>query len=97
MPLTASALKARTPRRGETRYDDGRAVMSVMPVDDAGLARYIHCWHPAADHPMNQRGELETVTLHDATRKKVLVSAPGVLDSVSLPPLERSVNRASLS
>lgn len=38
-----------------TRYDDGRPVMSAMPM---GGGCYAHAWHPDRTHPMNNRPDL---------------------------------------
>jgi hypothetical protein len=67
-----------------TRYDDGRPVISAMPME-AGL--YVHVWHPDPAHPMNNRCELDVITTADGGRKRMVVSAPGCIDAVSLPEI----------
>ena len=61
-----------------TRYDDGRPVMSAMPMGGC----YAHAWHPDRTHPMNNRCELDVVTTPDGVRGRIIVSAPGHLDAV---------------
>jgi hypothetical protein len=67
------------PERWATRYSDGRPVISAMPME-AGL--YVHTWHPDPAHPMNNRCELDVITTPDGTTKRIIVSAPGVIDAV---------------
>jgi hypothetical protein len=67
-----------------TRYDDGRPVISVMPI---GPGVYVHAWHPDRTHPMNSRCDLDVITIPDGTRKQMVVSAPGCIDAVSLPEI----------
>jgi hypothetical protein len=64
-----------------TRYDDGRPVMSAMPM---GGCCYAHAWHPDRAHPMNHPCELDVITTQDGTRKRTIVNAMGFLDSVTL-------------
>jgi hypothetical protein len=65
-----------------TRYSDGRPVMSAMPMDGGC---YAHAWHPDRTHPMNNRcEELDVITTPEGTRKRIVVSAAGFLDAVTL-------------
>lgn len=41
--------------------------------------------HPSPTHPQNSPCELDLITTADGTRKQMLVTAPGVIDAVSLP------------
>ncbi len=63
-----------------TRYDDGRPVLSAMPM---GRGCYAHAWHPDRTHPMNNRCELDVITTPDGARRRIIVNAPGFLDSVA--------------
>jgi hypothetical protein len=73
------------------RYSDNRPVISAMALDDSGSGEtFVYCWHWDCAHPANQRGEIQTVTAADGTRKRILVAAVGHLDSVSLPSIEVS-------
>jgi hypothetical protein len=65
-----------------TRYGDARAVMSAMPM--AGVC-YAHAWHPDHTHPMNNPCDLDVITTPNGNRKRIIVTAPGFLDAVSLP------------
>jgi hypothetical protein len=67
-------------------YGDGRPVISAMPIDGGGPAIYVHVWHPDRTHPMNNRCELDVITTAEG-RKQMLVTAPGVIDAVSLPEI----------
>ena len=70
------------PEAWAARYDDGRPVISAMPLGErTGL--YVHVWHPDRTHPMNNPGELEVVTTPDGNRKRIIVAAPGCIDAVT--------------
>jgi len=66
-----------------TRYSDRRPVISAMPMD--GGYCYVHAWHP--DPSVNNRRDLDVVTTAGGTRKQMIVTAPGVIDAVSLPEI----------
>lgn len=65
------------------RYDDGRDVTSSIALED-GL-HYSRVWHPRPEHQINLPcNNLGTVALRDGTLKRVIVSAPGILDAVTV-------------
>jgi len=61
-------------------YASGRQVMGRLQI--CGDSEYLHPWHPfpGQDSPR----EIRTVTTRNGTRKRIIVSAPGHLDSVTL-------------
>jgi hypothetical protein len=62
----------------ENRYTDGRAVISTL---DLGSRIFIKVWHPDFNHPMNAPAE---VGVDYEAGRRVIVAAPGHLDSVPL-------------
>jgi hypothetical protein len=72
----------KNPEVWATHYDDGRPVISAMPI---GQGLYVHVWPVDPTHPMNSRCELDVITTPDGAPKQMIVSAPGVIDAVSLP------------
>jgi|SRR5271166_1449611 len=77
------------PEAHASRYSDGRPVISAMPLD-AGPVLYVHAWHPDPTHPMNNPCELDVITTPDGVRRRVIVSAPGHLDAITLPETTRA-------
>jgi hypothetical protein len=64
------------------RYSDGRRVVTGLTV---GNGCYAYTWHPDRAHPANAPSERGFITTPDGTSKRVVVSAPGFLDAVTLP------------
>lgn len=62
-------------------YSDGRPVETTLNVG-AGT-RWVHTWHPHPDHPRNKPGDVGEMITRSGTRKRIIVSAAGVLDAVS--------------
>jgi hypothetical protein len=61
-------------------YADGRTVASHLTFDED--TQYVHCWHPIPFQ--NYPRELRTLTTRNGTRKRVIVTTPGILNSVTL-------------
>jgi len=62
------------------RYATGRPVMGRLRICDG--SQYLQPWHPDPAHDSPR--EIRTVTTRNGTRKRILVSAPGHLESVTL-------------
>lgn len=65
-------------------YDDGRAVVSIVPLDDDGhfLA---HVWDPRPDHPTNSPHVVSTGIPFEGMLVDLVVSGRGVIDVVRRP------------
>jgi hypothetical protein len=61
-------------------YADGRPVMGRLRMCDS--SQYLQPWHQYAFQDTSR--EIRTVTTRNGTRKRVIVTAPGILDSVTL-------------
>ena len=71
----------RSPETWVDRYADGRAVVSWVNVGDRS---YVRSWHPDKSNEMNRPGPANVITDANGTRKQVIVSAPGHLDTITL-------------
>ena len=60
-------------------FADGRPVMGGLRMCDG--SQYLQPWHPYAFQDTSR--EIRTVTTRNGTRKRIIVSARGVLDTVS--------------
>lgn len=56
------------------------AVQSVLGEG----TQYGYPWHPDPASPANKPHEIATVTTRNGTRKRIVVSAPGHVDSVTI-------------
>jgi hypothetical protein len=63
-------------------YADGRPIASHVRFGDG--TQYVYPSHPDPTSPANEPQELTTVTTRNGTRKRIVVSAPGHLDSITL-------------
>ena len=61
-------------------YGNGRPVMGRLQMCDG--SHYLQPWHP--DPAQNSSREILTVTTTNGTRKRIIVPAPGHLDSVTI-------------
>jgi hypothetical protein len=68
--------------RNMDHYNDYRPVASCLPLGDG--TQYVHCWHPDPAHPGNGPHDVGTVTTRHGHHKRIVVSAPGYLDSITL-------------
>jgi hypothetical protein len=62
-------------------YADGRPIASHVRFGEG--TQYVYPWHPDPASPANRPREIATVTTRNGTRKRIIVSAPGHLDSVT--------------
>ncbi|OBJ86975.1 hypothetical protein [Mycobacterium sp. 1245852.3] len=71
------------------RYDDGRAVVSIVPLDDDGhfLA---HVWDPRPDHPTNSPHVVSAGIPFAGMLVDLVVSGRGVIDVVRRPAADVS-------
>jgi hypothetical protein len=60
-------------------FADGRSVASHVRFGEG--TQYVYPWHPDPASHANRPHEIATVTTGNGTRKRVVVSAPGHLDS----------------
>jgi hypothetical protein len=63
-------------------YADGRQVRTRLVIEKGN--EYEHVWHPQVDHRTNRAQELFPWTTTSGARKRLLISAPGVLDAVDV-------------
>jgi len=61
-------------------YADGREVRTELELE-LGNA-YEHIWHPQPDHRTNRPQALFPLTTTSGARKRLLISAPGVVEAV---------------
>jgi len=61
-------------------YATGRQVMGSLQMCDG--AQYLQPWHP--DPGQDSPREIRTVTTRNGTRKRIIVSAPGHLDAITI-------------
>jgi hypothetical protein len=64
------------------RFTDGRPVTSTVNFCEG--SQWVHLWHPQPEHQWNRPREVGTLTTRNGTRKQIVVSAPGHLDSVTV-------------
>jgi hypothetical protein len=64
------------------RFTDGRPVTSTLNFCEG--SQWVHLWHPDRAHPWNRPREVGTLTTRNGTHKRIVVSAPGHLDSVTI-------------
>jgi hypothetical protein len=63
-------------------YTDGRAVTSHLRFGDG--SEFVHNWHADPQHSWNRPREVATHTTSNGTRKRIVIAAPGHLDSVTV-------------
>jgi hypothetical protein len=63
------------------RYTDGRPVTSQLRFREG--SEFVHVGHPVPEHRWNRPRQVGTLTTRNGTRKQIVVSAPGHLDSVT--------------
>jgi hypothetical protein len=69
-----------------SHYGDGRSVVRRLSLGDG--RQYVHAWHPDPFQNTPPQ-EICTLTMRDGTRKAIIVSAPGILDSLTVTRPER--------
>jgi len=78
--IEATATFCRDGRDFNT-YADGRSVQTRLELEEGVVFEYR--WHPQPDHRDNLPHEIYTARGRDGQRRTVLVSAPGVLDTIN--------------
>jgi hypothetical protein len=63
-------------------YTDGRPVSTHVNFCEG--SQWVHLWHPVPGNPHNLPREVGTLTTRNGTRKQIVISAPGHLDSVTV-------------
>jgi hypothetical protein len=75
-----NAVSAVTADRDDVRrYSDGRPVSTTVELELG--CHFTYDWHPDPSHPLNQPREICTTELRDGRKKRILIVAPGVLDT----------------
>lgn len=82
--IEAAAVFCRDGKDFDT-YSDGRPVRTQLETEPGVVFEYR--WHPQPDHPDNHPHNIYTAERgRDRRRRTVFVTAPGVLDSITVGP-----------
>jgi hypothetical protein len=59
-------------------YSDGRPVATTIRWDGGWVT---HVWHPDPSHPSNQPGQVFDLEEESGSRRRLIITAPGILDT----------------
>jgi hypothetical protein len=59
-------------------YSDGRPVATTIRWDGGWVT---HVWHPDPQHPSNQPGQVFDLEEESGSRRRLIITAPGILDT----------------
>jgi hypothetical protein len=72
-------------------YTDGRPVTTHLRFLEG--SEVVHTWHPDKANPHNRPRDLATLTTRNGTRKRIVVSAPGHIDAVTVTEAAQADDR----
>lgn len=75
-------LIAEPPLANPYRYSDGRPVFTQFELEYG--CTFQHVWHPDPAHKRNQPGPLCIVDTPSGKRRRVVITAPGILDALDV-------------